>query len=88
MRRLLENWNFTKQQAEGIYKRAIKESHVPPPPGVPKDYLKKKIGGQNYYYVAAYFGARDRHDYVVALWKSYGFKVHSKFPGEIYVRRK
>lgn len=50
-----ENWYFTKQQAEGSYKRSIKESRVPVQPGMPKDYLKKKIGGENYYYVGAYF---------------------------------
>jgi len=83
-----ERWHFTKAQADARYKRAIKEARVPPPPGVPKDYLRKKIKGEWYYFVAAYLGAYDRYSYVRDLWKKYGYKVHSKFPGEIYVRKK
>jgi hypothetical protein len=88
MSRIPDNWIFTKSHANGIYKRVVSESKTKSSPGAPQEYRRKRIGGEWYYWVSAFYGNRDRFAFTKDLWHVHGFKVHGTPDGDIYVRRK
>lgn len=91
LNRIPQNWIFTKTHANGVYKNAISKSRTfisQLSPGASSDFIRTKIKGDWFYWVASYIGNHDRFTFTKDLWSSYGFKVHGTQNGDIYVRRK